>query len=341
MKKIRTPRDDGFAMPAEWERHDACYMAWPCKPETWFGYEKEAKASYAEVAKAIDRFEHVIMLVPPRQVHEARASLGPRIELVQIELDDSWIRDNGPIFVRSASGRLAVVHFAFNGWGERYMPYEKDAAVPAILANELGLPCYHAPMVLEGGSISVDGEGTLLTTESCLLNPNRNPRLSREGIEKLLVSYLGVRKVLWLRQGMAASVVDGHIDGIVAFVAPRTVVAAIARDPSDPNYPILKENRERLEGMTDAKGHSLEIMELPLPTRRMLGDHRVATTYVNFYLANGGVVAPIFGERSDAIALAALRDAFPDRDVVGIRGEYIGVGGGVIHCITQQRPATR
>lgn len=340
MKKIRTPKEDGFAMPAEWERHDACYMAWPCRPETWFGYEKEAKASYAEVAKAIDRFEPVIMLTPPRLAQEARAFLGPSMELVEMELDDSWIRDNGPFFVRAAPDRLAIVHFGFNGWGERYPPYDKDAEAPAVLAKKLGLPYYRAPMVLEGGSISVDGQGTLLTTESCLLNPNRNPRLSREDIERILGSYLGARKVLWLRQGMHGSVVDGHIDGVAAFVRPRTVLAAMARDSSDPNHPALMENRERLEGMTDAKGRSLEILELPLPAGRPLGGHRVAATYVNFYIANGGVIAPIFGEPADAIALAALQDTFSDREVVGIRGEHIGVGGGVIHCITQQRPAT-
>lgn len=338
MSGARTPADDGFRMPAEWEAHAGCYIAWPCKPETWFGHDGKVKASYAEVAKAIARFEPVTILAPPALAREARRFLGSGFEIVEMELDDSWIRDNGPSFVTSSGGGEAIVHFGFNGWGGRFTPCDRDAEVPRLLAKRLDLPYYRAPMVLEGGAISVDGQGTLLTTESCLLNPNRNRQMAREDIERTLGSYLGVRKVIWLPGGTHGSVVDGHVDGVAAFVRPGIVIAAVAPDPSDPNHPILRENRARLQGATDARGRSLEVLELPVPRKRELAGRRIAASYVNFFIANGGVVAPIFGDPADAEALAALREAFPDRDVVGIRGEYIGVGGGVIHCITQQRP---
>lgn len=328
-------------MPAEWEPHDRCYMAWPCNPQTWFGYDKEAKASYAEVAQAIARFEPVGMLTPPELLGEARAALGPGIDLVPMELDDSWVRDNGPFFVRSPEGEVAIVQFGFNGWGGRFTPYARDAQVPALLVKSLGLPLYRAPMIAEGGAICVDGEGTLLTTESCLLNPNRNGGRSRGEVEAVLRSYLGARRVLWLSQGMHGSVVDGHIDGIAAFIGPGKVLAAVARDPSDANHAILRENLERLGSMTDWKGRSLEVIQIPLPTRRQLAGLRVAATYINFYIANGGVVAPTFGDPADGEALAILANAFPDREVVGVRSEYIGIGGGVIHCITQQSPRGR
>jgi agmatine deiminase len=337
----RTPAEVGFSMPAEWKSHRACYISWPCKPETWFGHEARAKAAYAAVANAISRFEPVIVLTPRRLLAEARHHLGREVQVEEMDLDDAWIRDNGPIFVRSPNGNLAAVGFRFNGWGERFVPYSRDARVPEVLASRLGLPLYRAPLVLEGGAIAVDGEGTVLTTESCLLNPNRNPGMTKESIEEALRSYLGVRKVLWLRQGMHHSQVDGHIDGIAAFARPRTVIAGAVEDPSDPNHTILRENRERLGTETDARGRPLEVLDLPFPTLRQLDGLRVAATYMNFYIANGGIVAPVFGDRVDRAALDRLRTIFPDREVAGVRSEHIAVGGGVIHCITQQLPAGR
>jgi agmatine deiminase len=194
-------------------------------------------------------------------------------------------------------------------------------------------------MILEGGAISVDGEGTLLTTESCLLNPNRNPGRAQGDIEGILKAYLGARKVIWLPGGMHGSQVDGHIDGVAAFVRPGEVIAAMTRDPADPSHRILTENRARLANASDSKGRTLEVHEVPVPRTRALGDRRIASTYVNFYVANGGVVAPLFGDAADDLALARLEEAFPDREVVGIRAEHIAIGGGVIHCITQQRPS--
>jgi agmatine deiminase len=334
----RTPAEDGFAMPAEWESHAACYISWPCKPETWLGFESQVKSAYVNVARAISRFEPVIVLSPKALVGEARERLGRGIYVEEIELDDSWIRDNGPTFVRSESAQLAIVQFGFNGWGERYTPYANDAKVPEELARRLALTRYRAPIIAEGGAITVDGQGTVITTESCLLNPNRNSGRSKEEVEKALRSYLGVRKVLWLRRGMHQSQVDGHVDGIASFVRPGLVMAATMDDPADPNYEILRENRERLVSATDARGRSIEVLDLPFPTRRQLHGHRIAASFMNFYLANGGVVVPTFGDPADDRALDAVRRAFPEREVIGVRGEFIGLGGGIVHCITQQLP---
>jgi len=325
-------------MPAEWAPHSGCLVSFPCKKETWCGFFREAKRVYTEVIKAINRFEPVIVLSDPSTVNEARKALGPTIEIIKIPLDDSWIRDNGPTFVTSNSKKVAMAQFDFNGWGEHFSPYNKDAKVPELLAKRLKVRRYVAPMVLEGGAISGDGEGTLITTESCLLNANRNPNLSREQIEKLLGDYLGVTKVLWIKQGIYMSSIDGHIDGVAAFVGPKTVIHATTDDESDPNYEIMKDNIARLETMTDAKGRSIEIVKFPIPVRREIDENRIAPCYTNFFIVDGGIVAPTFGEPNDDIALEILRDLFPKHEVVGIRCEYIGVGGGEIHCITQQIP---
>ncbi len=302
------------------------------------GYLKKVKTSYADVAKAINRFEPVTMLTPPSAVSEARAYLSPDIEIFEVDLDDSWVRDNGPIFVTSDSGEVALVDFDFNGWGNRFSPYDKDNALPAALAEALGIRHYKAPMVLEGGSFYVDGEGTLLTTESCLLNPNRNPHLSRKEIENTLADYLGISKVIWLARGLHGSVTDGHVDGVACFVRPGVIMAASTNDPSDVNYAALMDNLDRLQSATDAKDRPVEIIEIPLPNRREFEGKHICATYINFYAPNGGIVAPVLDDPNDEAALAVLRETFPDREVVGVNSVYIGLGGGSIHCITQQRP---
>lgn len=341
LDRAKTPREAGFSMPAEWAPHERCYIAWPCNAATWFGYDGRVKSSYAEVARAIGRFEPVVVLARRDVAADGQRALGEEVEILTMEMDDSWIRDNGPIFVSSSQQRVAAVKFGFNGWGGRFTPYGRDATVPSRLAAVLGVKLFDGPMILEGGSITVDGQGTLLTTESCLLNPNRNPGKARADIEAALQDYLGIQRTLWLRQGIHGSVVDGHIDGVAAFVAPGKVMHARAKDPADPNFGIFEENRARLQTMTDARGRSLEVLDIPIPRRRQLDGHRVAATYANFYIANGGVVVPTFGEELDRAALEAIATAFPDHEVVGVRGEYIGVGGGVVHCITQQQPRGR
>jgi agmatine deiminase len=334
------PVEDGFSMPAEWARHAGCLVSWPCKEETWCGFVKQAKRAYSEVINAISNYEPVLVLSDPSTMSEARQAVAKETPVIELPLDDAWIRDNGPTFVTSDVGDLAIVQFGFNGWGERFPPYDKDARVPELLADRTGLRRYIAPMVLEGGAISVDGEGTLLTTESCLLNSNRNPNHTRESIEETLGSFLGVRKVLWLKQGIHKSLIDGHIDGIAAFVGPSKVILASTEDESDPNHAIMKDNRERLETMSDAKGRSIEIVDLPMPKLREIAGNRIAPCYTNFYIGTGGIVAPTFGDSNDRTALEILGGLFPNHEVVGVRSEYIGVGGGEIHCITQQIPQT-
>lgn len=338
MNKTSTPTDDGFSMPAEWAPHAGCLVSWPCKEDTWCGFMNQAKRAYTEVIRAINQFEPVVVLSDPSTVKEARQNIPKDVQVSEIPLDDAWIRDNGPIFVTTKEGSLGVVQFGFNGWGGRFLPYDNDAKAPEILADRMKLRRYVAPIVLEGGAICVDGKGTLLTTESCLLNPNRNPNHSREDIESILQRYLGVRKVLWLKQGIHKSMIDGHIDGVAAFVGPSKVVLASADDESDPNFPIMKNNRHHLETMTDAKGRTIEIIDFPMPRLREVAGNRIAPCYTNFLICNGGIVAPTFGDPNDRKALEILEGLFPNREVVGVRCEYIGVGGGEVHCITQQIP---
>jgi agmatine deiminase len=338
-KSIRTPLEDGFSFPAEWKPHRACYMAWPCRADTWKGRLEHARAAYTNVARAIQQFEPVIMLVPPSAVEQARRRLGKEIEIQPTDLDDAWMRDNGPLFVKAPDGRLAAVKFRFNGWGARFPPFDKDATAPEVLAERLSLPLYRASIVAEGGALALDGEGTLVTTESCLLNPNRNPERSKSEVESELKSYLGVRKVIWLRKGMHASQIDGHVDGIAAFIRPGTILAAAAPDPADPNHQTFRENRERLQSATDGRGHPLEVIDFPSPAAHQIEGHSIAATFMNFYIANGGIVAPTFGDPADAAALDSLRSLFPGREVVGVRCEDIAIGGGDVHCITQQLPA--
>lgn len=334
----RTPVDDGYSWPAEWEPHEACYVSWPNRADTWKGRLEHARRAYAEVVRAILGFEPVIVLCPPDALPDARERLPREVEIQPTELDDSWIRDNGPIFVRSRDGELAAVRFRFNGWGNRYPPYERDAAVPQVIAGRLGLPVYASSLVAEGGALAGDGKGTVVTTESCLLNPNRNPGLGKESVEAELHAFLGASRTLWLRKGIAATQVDGHVDALAAFARPGVLLAASAPDPMDENHRTFAENRERLLSETDARGKPLEVVELPSPRPLSLDGHRLAATYMNFYIANGGIVAPQFGDPSDGPALEVLRSTFPRHEVVGVRCNSIAIGGGDVHCITQQLP---
>ncbi len=335
----RTPSRDGFSMPAEWSPHSTCYLSWPCKEVTWRGHFDKAKAAYASVIKVINSYEPVTVLATPPTINEARRILGDEVALVQIELDDSWIRDNGPIFVRNEDGKVALVKFGFNAWGNKYPPYDRDALVPETLAGVLGMRHYVAPMVLEGGSISVDGDGTLITTEQCLLNPNRNPHLARGQIERTLGEYLGIKKVVWLGKGVEGDITDGHVDGVAAYAGPHLVIAAHTKDKSDPNFETLEENIARLESATDAKGRSIEVVKMIQPLPREVEGLHINPGYTNHYIANGGVVVPSYGIPEDSAAVEILKEAHPSRVVVGVSCAYVEVGGGAVHCITQQRPA--
>jgi agmatine deiminase len=334
-------------MPAEWEPHRATWLTWPEKAESWPGIFERIPGAFASIVRALRRFEEVRLLVRDAaaaasvrgrpDLAEAGSDLHA-LGLVEIPTNDAWIRDYGPIFARRADGSLAATLWRFNAWGGKYPPWDLDQAAAARMAAAAGIRGMEADMVLEGGSIDVNGAGALLTTEACLLNPNRNPELGRKDIEARLRQYLGATKVLWLGDGIVGDDTDGHVDDLARFVGPATVVAAVEEDPEDPNYRLLQENLERLEAMSDQDGRRLEVVELPMPEPVFHQGTRSPASYANFYLANGGVLVPTFRSRRDARALGILKELFPDRQVVGIDCTDLVWGLGAIHCLTQQEP---
>jgi agmatine deiminase len=329
-----TPREDGFSMPAEWEPHQACLMEWPTltRQSLWGDRFDEARDDYAAVATAISAFEPVVMVCDPDQESEARRQCGEGVEILPLPIDDSWMRDNGPIFVRDGDDRIALVHFEFNAWGEKFHPYDQDADVPRHVAAHLGMRRYRAPFVLEGGSFFVDGEGTLITTEQCLLNPNRNPTMSRQEIEQGLRDYVGVEVVVWLGLGHSTDRdTDGHIDGIASYIAPATIALLAPEDPQDPDHRSGRDNIRRLQEATDAKGRTFEVIVFQTSPAGVV-------PYLNVYVANGGVIVPVAGRPEDEQALEQIAKLFPDRETVAVPGNCLCYGGGGPHCITQQFP---
>jgi agmatine deiminase len=302
-----------------------------------------AEASFAAVAHAIARFEPVLMVARPEDAGAARSYCGSDIEVVEMPIDDSWLRDSGPIFLRDPDGDLAAADFEFNSWGRKYLPFDLDATIGERLCRHLGVKRYAAPMVLEGGAITVDGRGTLVTTESCLLHPSRNPHLSQAEIENILEEYLGVTKVIWLKAGLGLEEdpdTDGHVDGVAAFVGPGRVLLHMVRDRDHPDFENFAENRRRLE-TTDALGEDLEVIEFDFRSRPVtLGETPLVETYINSYMANGAMIVPTAGTGDDEAALEQLRRLVLDREVVGVPAAVIAYGGGGVHCITQQVPKT-
>jgi agmatine deiminase len=308
-------------------------MGWPCRVELWGEAIDQARADYAAVANAIAAFEPVTMIANPGEdAAGARARCSDAVEIVELPLDDSWLRDCGPIYVYRDDGTRLAVHFRFNAWGEKFTPWDHDAEVGALIAKRLGDEVRPAPLVLEGGSIITDGAGTLVTTEQCLLNPNRNPTLSREQIEGALGEYLGVERVVWLHNGLVEDRdTDGHVDLIAAF-APSGQVLLQTVEEANPNYENCRENRERL------RASRIDVIELPfLPYVEVAGE-RVAASYLNFYIANGAVIVPVCGLDTDTDALGLIARCYPGREVVGVPGAVLAYGGGGPHCITQQVP---
>ncbi len=326
-------------MPAEWEPHALTLVAWPQREAAWRGVGiEQARDCHAEVVDAIAAFESVLLVADPSQAEDARARVTARnVEVVPIPIDDSWLRDSGPIFVTGEGGSLAGIDFGFNAWGEAFTPYDDDAAVAARILSHLGVERIDSEMILEGGSIAVDGAGELVTTEQCLLARTRNPNMDRGGIEAELRDRLGVQRVTWLGGGLVEDAdTDGHVDNIAAFSAPGKVMLQMA-PAGDPNLDICLDNLERLEAA------GLEVEELDLLPKVTREDGTVvAVSYMNFYVANGVVVVPIGGMDGDMDeeALGRISRQFPNREVVGIDGRVLALGGGGIHCITQQVPAT-
>jgi agmatine deiminase len=337
MTQQTTPRADGFRMPPEWAPHQCCLMAWPTRRDLWSGMFEQARLDYAEVARAIAGFEPVLMICRHGDASEVRNKCGAGVDVVEIDIDDSWTRDNGPVFVIDDSGTLAVVDFRFNAWGGKYHPYDSDAALAKALADLLGARRYEAPIVLEGGAFFVDGEGTLVTTEGPVFDPNRNPGATKAQIEQIVSDYLGVERVLWLVAAPDRDT-DGHIDGVAQYVRPGVLLLLVPPDPVSPNFSFALENLRRLRTATDARDRSLEVIPFDIEGTALAGPHRVEVSYLNCYLANGAVIVPLAGSPSDELALGRLKEVFPDREVVGVPGATLSYGGGGPHCITQQMP---
>jgi agmatine deiminase len=356
-----TPATDGYRMPGEFEPHSGCWMAWPERPDNWRLGAGPAQEAFAAVAEAIALSEPVTMAVSDAQFERCRALLSAAIRVVEVSTDDAWIRDTGPTFVVDKAGGRRGVDWRFNAWGGLkgglYSPWDRDDRVAAKVLEIEGAERYRAPLVLEGGSIHVDGEGTVLATEECLLNRNRNPDLAREQIERALCDYLGAEKVVWLGRGVCNDETDGHIDNLACFARPGVVLLAWAGDEADPQQAISLDALERLQAATDARGRSLEVVRLPSPRPilitakeaagvevakgtqpRQAGD-RLAASYANFYLGNSRVVVPLLDKRHDDEALETLRRCFPGREIVGVPAHEILLGGGNVHCITQQVPS--
>ncbi|HEY2637075.1 MAG TPA: agmatine deiminase family protein [Solirubrobacteraceae bacterium] len=323
---------DGLRMPAEWAEHERTLMAWPCREELWGPEIAHGRLEYAAVANAVAAFEPVSMVCgSPEDAAVARAALTAAAEVVELPIDDSWLRDSGPAFI-TGGGRRAGVHFGFNAWGGKFARFEHDAAVGGHLVERLGDERITAPFVLEGGAINVDGAGLLLTTEQCLLNPNRNPSLSREDIEAGLRDYLGVERIVWFERGLAEDRdTDGHVDMIAALTAPGELLLQSAPE-GDPNHETMAANRAAAEAA------GLRVTDMPLLHRTTVAGEDVALTYMNLYVCNGGVIVPQAGGPDDAEALERIAAAFPDREAVGVPALTIAYGGGGPHCITQQVP---
>ena len=308
-------------------------MGWPCRLELWGSTIEQARADYATVANAVAAFEPVTMIAGSAADAElARAACSAAVEVVELGLDDSWLRDCGPIYVLDEDGGRIAVHFGFNAWGEKFPPWDRDAAVGRLIAERLGDEVREAPLVLEGGSILTDGQGTLLTTEQCLLNPNRNPSLSRGQIEALLREHLGVESLVWLGRGLVEDRdTDGHVDLIAAFTQPGHALLQSVPE-GNPNFENCVENRSRLLAA------GIDVTDMPyLPYAEVAGEP-IAAGYLNFYICNGGVIVPVAGADTDSEALRLIADAYPDREVVAVPGLVLAYGGGGPHCITQQVP---
>ncbi|WP_281883535.1 agmatine deiminase family protein [Paenibacillus sp. YYML68] len=339
------PRDEKFIMPAEWAEHTRTLISWPVQDSMVYPDDYEAVCDgYAEIITAIAEFEPVTVVVNPDDAERVsqRFAGNERVELLPIEHNDAWLRDNGPTYIVNDGGEVAAVNWQFNAWGGKYSPWDLDDAVaPQIIARD-GIRRFDAPLVMEGGSIHSDGEGTILTTEECLLNTNRNPELSREQIEEQLKQFISADKVIWLKRGLSGDETDGHVDNIACFAAPGKIILQVCDDPADDNYAITQENLAILASHTDAKGRKLEVIPIQQPPMVTHNDKRLTLSYLNFYFVNGGIILPVFGgtaEEADRLAIETLSKAFPDRRIRTVNGMAIIREGGNVHCTTQQVPA--
>ncbi len=358
-----TPKQDGFRMPGEFEPQSGIWMIWPERNDNWRDGAKPAQQAFANVAKAIADFEPITVIASPCQYQNARARLPEKIRVVEMANDDAWVRDCGPTFLINAAGELRAVDWEFNAWGGLvdglYFPWANDDQIAQKICEIEGVDSYRTEgFVLEGGSIHVDGEGTVLTTEMCLLSEGRNPHLNKDEIEKMLCDYLNCEKVIWIQDGIDPDETNGHIDDVACFVAPGEVACIWTDDPQHPFYKEAQAAYETLSKATDAKGRQLKVHKLCLTKKPVLlqgaatidsvegtlpredGEVCIAS-YMNFLIVNGGVIAPQYDDENDRLALQQLQAMFPDRKVVGVPTREVVYGGGNIHCITQQQPARK
>ena len=336
MSVLQTTR---FRMPAEWHRHERTLMSWPTAHPVWGGRVADARLEYATVAKTIARYEPVLVVADPGDASEAAKQCGAGVDVVALPIDDAWLRDSGPLIVFDVAGARTGMCFAFNAYGGRFVPYDSDASIAERVLGHLRIDVMRSPLVLEGGSIAVDGEGTLIATEQCLLNANRNPGWTRAEIEAELRERLGAERIIWLRWGRIEDEhTDGHVDVVCMFVRPGVVVVQGCDDTSNPNYARLAANLRVLRESTDALGRNFEIIELPMQPLVLVSGRSVLVSNVNSYVCNGAVIVPVADAESGDGVLEIIRRAMPDRDVVGVRAQMIGFGGGGIHCVTQQIP---
>ncbi len=343
----KTPRQLGYRFPAEWEPQAATWFSWPHNKETWPGKFDLIPGVFTNIVKTLAPHQHVnINVVDDAMVNEVNsllleAKVAPsQFTLFKIPTNDTWCRDHGPAFVvnPNAPVPLAIIDWGFNAWGGKYLPYDLDNNVPSRIAELRKLFVFHPGIIMEGGSIDVNGEGCLLTSRSCLLNENRNPALTQEEIEKYLGEYYNIEKVLWVDEGIAGDDTDGHIDDSARFVSPDTIVAIVEKNPADENYAILHKNLLDLRAMTDTKGNHFRIVELPMPAPVFFNGQRLPASYANFLIANNIVLVPTFRDSNDAAAIEILQREFQDRTVVGIDCVDLVLGLGTLHCISQQEP---
>ena len=328
----------GYRMPAESARHERTLIAFPCREELWKGRLRDGQLAWTHVARTIAEYEPVTILARPADVALAADLCGQStVEVVEMPLNDSWLRDTAPIYVKNGNNRIAL-DFGFNGWGSKYLPYDDDDAIAQRWSAHTAHKTVRVPMVLEGGSIAVDGEGTVVTTEQCLLNPNRNPNLSRAAIESTLRRTLGLEQIIWIPYALDDRDTDGHVDLVAMFIEPGRVLWQGCDDSNDPEHHRLALSRRCLDGALDAKGRALELVDLPtLPYCEVDGE-RLPVPYANLYLCNGAVIVPVTGHAADRSALETIQGCWPDRDIVPIPGDIIAFGGGGPHCMTQQVP---
>lgn len=327
-------------MPAEWEPHERTLICWPTRDPIWGPLRARACEDHATIARTIAEFEPVTVIAPPSRAEEAAAACGPAVEVEELPIDDSWARDSGPLSVLDDHRRRVVLDVTFNAWGRKFEPFADDAALARRWAERHGEPVVDEPMVLEGGALTVDGAGTLVTTEQCLLHPNRNPTMTRAAIEDVLRRRLGAERTVWVPHGLVDDHdTDGHVDNVAAFARAGLVLAQCCDDPAEADHERLAVNVRCLRGAPDARGEPIEVLEVPvLPFARIDG-RRVPVPYLNLYVCNGGVVVPVCGHAADDEVLDLVGSAFPGRRVVGVPGEVLAYGGGGPHCITQQVPA--